>query len=317
MAPSSLDNKAPSPVSDSNNNEMLAQLMQNPMAAQLMAQGMNPMMLLQGMGQNQMGAGANSSGALARNNGADAASAGLYNPMMRNANTGNGVSQPHPNALFGYNNAGSMPQDSNAFATMGGDGVLKAPVANTNGKTGKGKGKKAKVKGKPKRPLSAYNFFFRAERARILDSMSQAEEKSKNNNNTEEEAVSADDVKEEKEDTKKGKGDKDYDQVGNDGKKIPHGMIGFQNLAKLIGKRWKELDAEGVEKYKQLADKDMIRYKKAMEVFSSKEQHVGTSVDGELMAPSFYITLNQKREGGIDGDDVIKPKKKRSKKSQK
>ena len=45
----------------------------------------------------------------------------------------------------------------------------------------------------------------------------------------------------------------------------------------------------------------------------TKEAQAGTTVDGELMAPSFYIMLNQK--GKEEGDEVVKPKKKRNKKA--
>jgi len=347
MAPAPTD-KAPSSGTD-NNNELFAQLMQNPMAAQMLAQGVNPMMLLGGMGggmgQNQMGgAGVNPLGALAMgmnglsslppglgNNSANNASGGpadvassgggLYHPMMSNATTGDGMAQSHPNALFAYNNS-SIPQDTSMPAMGAGDGVLKQPPA---GKASKKATKKMKVKGKPKRPLSAYNFFFREERGRILDSMPKAEKKSKkkkkdDDDDTKKEEGSDDEKKKEdkgdndsKKDGKNTKGGKEYDQTGTDGKKIPHGKIGFENLAKLIGKRWQELDADGVEKYKKLADQDMTRYKKEMEVFLTKEAQAGTTVDGELMAPSFYIMLNQKRKE--EGDEVVKPKKKRSKKA--
>mmetsp|Transcript_12224 Transcript_12224/g.26364 ORF Transcript_12224/g.26364 Transcript_12224/m.26364 type:complete len:248 (-) Transcript_12224:153-896(-) len=109
---------------------------------------------------------------------------------------------------------------------------------------------------------------------------------------------------------KKGEGDggadsKDYDQVGDDGKKIPHGKIGFENLAKLIGKRWQELDAEGIEKYKKLADRDMTRYKTEMEAFLTKEAQGG--VDGDLNSaastPGFYSMMHQKRKKSVSDDD--------------
>ncbi|KAL7535620.1 hypothetical protein ACHAXR_007469 [Thalassiosira sp. AJA248-18] len=352
------NDKAPGAGMDNISNDLFAQIMQNPMAAQMMAQGINPMMLLGNMGggpmgqQSQFGAAANNPlGALGLgmnglgganglppglgNNGmsggadGNGMSGGLNLPMMANSTTGDGATAPHPNALFAFNNPAALAaQDNNSMLT---DGVLKQPIS---AKQSKKQAKKMKVKGKPKRPLSAYNFFFREERSRILESMpakgdkkkrkaagGEKDGKEKNDDSkkeNKEEAEGGDnDSKKEEGTTTKGSsskpGDKDYDQVGDDGKKIPHGKIGFENLAKLIGKRWQELDADGVEKYKKLADQDMTRYKKEMEVFLTKEAQAGSAGggDGDLMAPSFYSMLNQKRHS--DGDD--KPKKKRSKTS--
>merc|ERR1712127_183108 len=108
------------------------------------------------------------------------------------------------------------------------------------------------------------------------------------------------------EETKPQDGEKDYDKVGEDGKKIPHGKIGFENLAKLIGKRWQELDADGIEKYKKLADEDMTRYKKEMEAFLTKEAQGG--MDGDLNAnmgtPGFYAVANQQRKKSISDDET-------------
>lgn len=348
-----VDNKPPNNGvmdnnSTNNGNDLLAQLMQNPMALQMMAQGMNPMMLLNGLGGvggmlggaagNPLGAlglgglGGNGLAGLADPSALGAG--GLNLPMMANATTGDGTTAPHPNALFAFNNPAALaPQDPASMAkSMVENGALKQPIS-AKGKKG---GKKTKVKGKPKRPLSAYNFFFREERSRILDSLPKGGEKMKNEpkdlrEDKEEKKEDKEEKKEHKEEKKEDKEegggeekkkddptkstDKDYDQVGDDGKKIPHGKIGFENLAKLIGRRWQELDAAGVEKYKKLADEDMTRYKKEMEIFLAKEAQEnaasGLGVDGDLMAPSFYSVMNQKKRSA--DDDSRKPKKKRGK----
>lgn len=290
-----------------NNNDVLAQLMQNPLSIQMISQGLNPMMLLGGMGgamgQNQLGLAGANLGMNGLGFGTDVVS-GL-NGMLPNSTLADGVTAPHPNALFAFNNP--APQHSNSIAA--GDGVLSnAPVV-IKGK----KSKKVKAKGKPKRPLSAYNFFFREERSRILDSLPKTHAKKKQTKGEEktkdpEEKKEVDDSGS-KEKNKDSKG-KDYDQTGVDGKKIPHGKIGFENLAKLIGKRWKELDEDGLEKYRRLADEDMTRYKKAMERFLTKEAEAG--VDGDLMSSAICTMLNQKRQ--MDGGDGL-AKKKRPKNS--
>ena len=45
------------------------------------------------------------------------------------------------------------------------------------------------------------------------------------------------------------------------GEKQPHGKIDFQSLAKLIGKRWKQLTESDREVYKLKSEEDMKRYK--------------------------------------------------------
>jgi len=360
---------------DNNGSDLLAQLMMNPMAMQMMAQGINPMILfgmgMGGMAQNQLG-NANPFAALAmgmNNMGTNVSdgAGGVSFPMMANtapggttaggltlpvmANAASGDSTVAPAHLFAYNNNTMMPRDMGMVARE--DGVLKQSVINL--KAGKNSTKKIKIKNKPKRPLSAYNFFFRDARARILDSIPKPANKKKDSNDDgdvkfdkkmgdeddsdkEEDAEKKDEEKdlndtkaiknEEVADVqvlhdavsvKKGDEDdetddkKDYDNVGVDGKKIPHGKIGFENLAKEIGKRWQNLEPDEMEKFKKLADEDMTRYKREMEAFLAKEALATAAAgDGNLMAASVYTVFNTKRSD-YGGDDV-KPKKKRSKK---
>ena len=105
-----------------------------------------------------------------------------------------------------------------------------------------------KPKDKPKRPLSAYNIFFKEERARILASIPSS-------------GPDSDQADDGAEDVKGGKKKK----------KVPHGKIGFENLAKVIGQRWQELDHEKSEYYKAKAAEDMKRYKDQMEIFLTKQ----------------------------------------------
>jgi hypothetical protein len=92
----------------------------------------------------------------------------------------------------------------------------------------KQKKNRKKPKDRPKRPLSAYNVFFKEERARILEEVEQSP--------------------------------------------MPNGKIGFQNLAKMIGKRWHELDPDSMKSYKKKAETDMVRYKQEMFAYAATQQ---------------------------------------------
>lgn len=187
------------------------------------------------------------------------------------------------------------------------------------------KAAKKKEKGKPKRPLSAYNLFFKDERARILESI-----------------PSPLNGKKDKLPKVKAEGDVEGENAKNVSanhtnsstkrKKTPHGKIGFENLAKIIGKNWKELDPTKIDHYKMLADKDMKRYKDEMELFLTKkqkeeehrrdagEQDVGERdakqedrKDNSLHERSSSETNEKKREGSPAGGSPPPSKKLKAK----
>ena len=117
------------------------------------------------------------------------------------------------------------------------------------------KKRKKKEKGRPPRPLSAYNFFFKDERKTILANFSNFAA-----------------------DTEDGKVD---DRGGSTGEHAggsgpiaatPPGKpsVGFENLAKTIGRRWKEVTPERLTHYKALAKTDQKRYVDEMEVYEDK-----------------------------------------------
>ena len=169
-----------------------------------------------------------------------------------------------PMGSYGY----GMPQPPpDLYAETG---PWSNPTAGLFGKTGMTEEKKKTVrkkhKDKPKRPLSAYNLFFKDERANILKAIP--------SKGKEAEQEVEDDKKEEGGERKDdGGGDDDDDddkKKGRKGKKIPHGKIGFESLAKAIGERWQKLEPERLEHYKKLAAEDMKRYKEQMEVFLTK-----------------------------------------------
>lgn len=117
---------------------------------------------------------------------------------------------------------------------------------------------------KPKRLLTAYNFFFQAERGRLLDSLpSKNESKSRRS----------------------------------------HGKIGFADLARTISKRWKSLDKDGRGVYDELADQDKIRYEremKAWNVFQKRKQHTSRMND---KSPGSVATCVSASTTATDGQD--------------
>jgi HMG-box domain len=89
-----------------------------------------------------------------------------------------------------------------------------------------------KPKDMPRRPLSAYNIFFREERGRLLSQLKQSSKRLKSGE-------------------------------GGESK------IGFEDLAKTIAKRWKELTEAEMERYKSLAGEDTERYRNEMEEYQA------------------------------------------------
>lgn len=163
----------------------------------------------------------------------------------------------------------------------------------------------------PRRPLSAYNFYFSEERERILASLSENEgedvtdlgqkddgdQKAKEHTDitsdpvpTKSESKSdrgdGDDDSEPAPSTSEAKADKvddnDPDTCGErlltqrweDSKKRrphrkSHGKIAFNELAKLIGNRWRKISPEKKEKYNLLAERDLDRYNQQMKDYSA------------------------------------------------
>ena len=92
------------------------------------------------------------------------------------------------------------------------------------------RGKRKKPKDKPKRPLSAYNFFFKEERGRILEGLGDAK---------------------------------------------PHDKLGFESLAKVIGKRWQDLSTEDMAEYQKKAEASTVQYRKALTEWQANQTTSG------------------------------------------
>ncbi|GAX27336.1 hypothetical protein FisN_23Lh089 [Fistulifera solaris] len=95
---------------------------------------------------------------------------------------------------------------------------------------------------RPKRPLTAYNLFFKEERANIVQ-----EQAAENEHHT-------------------------SDGVKRNRRKEPHGKIGFEDMAKTIAERWKTIDPERLAAYNQRADEGKKQYRKAITEFNRKRK---------------------------------------------
>merc|ERR1712238_187327 len=88
----------------------------------------------------------------------------------------------------------------------------------------------------------------------------------------------------------------DLKKTGKKRKRPPHGKIGFESLAKIVGQRWKELKPDELSKYKKLADVDMIRYRAEMESYVAKQregleqsrEHLDNQVDDNTPKSHFF-----------------------------
>lgn len=109
---------------------------------------------------------------------------------------------------------------------------------------------KRKPKDKPKRPLSAYNFFFKEERIKVIKAVNC------------EEGVDPKDIDPEL-----------TDELIQNLRK-DDGKVSFEEMGKLIGHRWKEINSERLAHYSALAQSDTERYKKEMETYNERREEI-------------------------------------------
>mmetsp|Transcript_13503 Transcript_13503/g.29336 ORF Transcript_13503/g.29336 Transcript_13503/m.29336 type:complete len:356 (+) Transcript_13503:333-1400(+) len=136
---------------------------------------------------------------------------------------------------------------------------------------------------KRKRPKTAYNFFFAEEHERIREDLEAKADRRELDESAEAKAEGRDPPKKKRR------------------KKIsPREELGFEQLGKLIGGRWKALTDEEKERYKKMAKEDAARHKEEFErnyqekvsslLGTNNEPSTGTGVESSVSASSSLNT---------------------------
>lgn len=99
--------------------------------------------------------------------------------------------------------------------------------------------------------MSAYNFFFKEERERILKILHAEDPTAEQKDPEADDYLSAETI----------------EKLKKEG-----GKISFEEMGKLIGQRWKNIDPDSLTKYSELASEDTERYKEEMQEYNAKQE---------------------------------------------
>mmetsp|Transcript_4517 Transcript_4517/g.6693 ORF Transcript_4517/g.6693 Transcript_4517/m.6693 type:complete len:421 (-) Transcript_4517:137-1399(-) len=108
---------------------------------------------------------------------------------------------------------------------------------------------------KPKRPMSSYNYFFKEDRSLIASALSRA-----NTNEQVQEVLASFGEN----NIKLDKAPAGIYDTPLEKKKKFNGGVTFEDIGKIIGRRWRSLDTETLGRYRILAEADSVRYRDEM-----------------------------------------------------
>lgn len=132
---------------------------------------------------------------------------------------------------------------------------------------------KKKPKDKPKRPLSAYNFFFKEEREKILRIIQSEDPDTVDNDPSNEDYLSPEQL----------------NKLKKEG-----GKVSFEEMGKIIGQRWKNIDPDRLTRFAELATEDTERYKKEMVSYNGRQE---AKMRSEALKPPVVSAFMQKNNG--------------------
>lgn len=172
----------------------------------------------------------------------------------------------------------------------------------------KQRSKRKKAKDGPKRPLSAYNFFFKYERLRILESLKKL---SKNINTSASIDLSESEVDEAGvQDLPTQHHQQQLLQLSSEEQEVlvKDGKVSFEEMGRMCGRRWKDVSPEERRIYEEHARNDAERYKREKREYNERKNRVVFSRDQQHPHP-FPPRFNENfvdvtRQQNIQGNET-------------
>lgn len=123
----------------------------------------------------------------------------------------------------------------------------------------------------PKRPRTAYNFFFRDERQKILDQLTPRQEQQRQQQQRQQQHQLCD-SSQSIHISNSAANARHYSPSPTVSTAPPHGKIGFSALGKTVGRKWRSIDPATKAYYAQMANLDKMRYIEEKAAFKKQQR---------------------------------------------